>query len=67
MGNERGGQAAAVLFSLIESAKANHLNTFAYLRYVMDKLPSINAGDHNKLLQLLPHKLDPSILQKYLN
>jgi transposase len=67
MGNERGGQAAAVLFSLIESAKANHLNTFAYLRYVMDKLPSINSGDHNKLLQLLPHKLDPSILQKYLN
>ena len=67
MGNERGGKAAAVLFSLIESAKANSLNTYAYFRYIMEQIPRIDTKDNNKLLQLLPHRLDPSILQKYLN
>ena len=67
MGNERGGKAAAVLFSLIESAKANSLNTYAYFRCIMEQIPRIDTKDNNKLLQLLPHRLDPSILQKYLN
>lgn len=67
MGNERGGEAAAVFFSLIESAKANGLNTYAYFRYIMTRLPLIDSKDKSALLSLLPHKLDQSILQKYLN
>jgi len=66
MGNERGGEAAATLFSLIESAKGNGLNTYAYLRYIMTQLPLIAPDDKDALLQLLPHKLDPDALQKYL-
>lgn len=66
MGNERGGEAAAVFFSLIESAKANNLNTYAYFRYIMTQLPAIDLKDKTKLLELLPHRIDPSILYKYL-
>ena len=67
MGNERGGEAAATFFSLIESAKANGLNTYAYFRCIMTELPLIEPADKNSLLALLPHRLDPVILQKYLN
>lgn len=67
MGNERGGEAAAVFFSLIESAKANGLNTYAYLRYVMSELPLINVTDKISLLGLLPHRVDPKLLLKYLS
>ena len=67
MGNERGGEAAATFFSLIESAKANGLNTYAYFRCIMTELPLIEPADKKSLLALLPHRLDPAILQKYLN
>ena len=67
MGNERGGEAAAVFFSLIESAKANGLNTYAYFRYIMSELPLIDLHNKAALLKLLPHRIDPSVLYKYLN
>ncbi len=40
MGNYQGAKAAANLFSLIESAKANGFNPFDYLKHVFEKLPS---------------------------
>lgn len=66
MGNERGGEAAAIFFGLIESAKANGLNTYAYFRYIMTQLPLIEPNNKEALLALLPHRLDLAILQKYL-
>jgi transposase len=67
MGNERGGEAAAIFFGLIESAKANGLNTYAYFRYIMTKLPLIDPHNKEAFLELLPHRIEQSILQKYLN
>jgi transposase len=67
MGNERGGEAASNFFSLVESAKANGLNTYAYFRCIMTELPLIDSTDKDALLALLPHRVAPSILQKYLN
>lgn len=66
MGNERGGEAAATFFTLISSAKANNLNTYAYLRCLMTELPNIDPENKEALLALLPHLIDPTILQKYL-
>ena len=67
MGNERGGEAAAILFGLIESAKANGLNTYAYFRCIMTQLPLIDPHNEEAYLSLLPHRIEQSILQKYLN
>lgn len=67
MGNERGGEAAAIFFSLIESAKANKLNTYAYFRYLMTELPNVNQKDTITLKEMLPHRIDNAILEKYLN
>jgi transposase len=51
VGSERGGHAAAVAFSLIETAKLNHVEPYAYLR---DVLQRINSHPVTRLEELLP-------------
>lgn len=62
VGNERGGQAAAMLYTLIETAKANHLNTHAYFNYLLTELPKVDPGDQTALKGLLPMNLTPQML-----
>lgn len=54
--SERGGHAAAALYSLIESAKANSRNPYVYLRDVLTRLPVTKAKDIDALL---PHVWQP--------
>lgn len=47
----RGAESSAVLYSLIESAKANGLEPYKYLRYIFEKLPyAENTNDYRALL-----------------
>ena len=41
----KGAKASAALYSLIEMAKANSLEPFAYLRHLFDKLPLAKTVD----------------------
>ena len=50
MGSISGAKAASVIYSLIETAKANGLNPEAYLRYVLERIPSMKAQDYHQLL-----------------
>ncbi|NLF07654.1 MAG: transposase domain-containing protein, partial [Pirellulaceae bacterium] len=50
-GSERGGHTAAVLFTIISSAKRHDLNTWAYLCDVLWRLADLKPGE---LEQLLP-------------
>lgn len=52
-GSMRGGQAAAVILSFVQSAKLHGLNPHHYLRDVLTRLPSAKAAD---LDSLLPHR-----------
>lgn len=56
-GSERGGQAAAVAFSLIETAKLNGIEPYAYLR---DVLQRINDHRQDRLDELLPMYWKPA-------
>lgn len=56
-GTPEGAQASADLFSLIETAKANGLEPYAYLRYLFEKLP-FAAGEED-YRTLLPMNLTP--------
>jgi len=58
-GTPEGAQASALLFSLIESAKANNLEPYSYLRYLFEKLP---ITPEENLRNLLPTRLAPSDL-----
>ena len=55
MDSIRGAQASAILYSLVETAKANNLRVYEYLEYLLDGL-SQHADDTNWdfLKELLP-------------
>ena len=50
-GSDNGGRTAAVLTSLITTSKRHHMDPFAYLRDVFER---INAHPRNKLEEFLP-------------
>ena len=56
-GSVRGGQAAAIALSFIESCKLHQKNPYAYLCDVLTRLPSARAKD---LDALLPHLWQPA-------
>jgi transposase len=47
-----GAHASAAIYSLIETAKANDLEPYRYLRYIFKKLPEVKSSD--ELRYLLP-------------
>lgn len=54
-GSDGGGETAANLYSLIETAKANGLNPWKYLHYVLANIQDYNS---QKLADLLPWNLN---------
>lgn len=59
-GHPRGADASVVLYSLIETAKANGLEPYRYLRYLFEHLPAATTDAQRKAL--LPQHLDPCSL-----
>jgi transposase len=60
--SQKGAKTSALLYSLIETAKANHLNEYAYLKYIFTELPKATCvEDYEKLL---PWKVKPTDLDK---
>ena len=57
----RGAQASANLYSLIETAKANGIEPYAYLRLVFSELPRATTLEHVEAL--LPRNVDRAKLQ----
>ena len=54
-GHPNGARASAALYSLIETAKANNLEPYSYLRFLFDRLP--HANSENDYKALLPNHL----------
>ena len=52
-----GATASANLYTLVESAKANSVNPYAYLKYVFTRLP--NASTDDDLDALMPWGIEP--------
>jgi len=50
----KGATASAVIYSIIETAKENGLNPFAYLQFVFETMPSIGASDNTGFDAILP-------------
>lgn len=53
----RAGKRAATVISLIQSAKLNGLDPYAYLRDVLERLPMQPAS---QIAELLPHRRSPT-------
>ena len=67
LGNERGGKAAANLYSLIQTCKLNKLNTYAYFRFLFSEFPKIQRNDKEKLRKILPQNCTVEGLEQYLH
>ena len=55
-GSLRAGQRAAAVMSLIQSAKLNGLDPYAYLKDVLQRLPT---HKNHLIAELLPHRWQP--------
>jgi len=61
-GSLRAGQRAAVIMSLIQSAKLNGHDPYRYLKDVLERLPTQPA---TRLEELLPHRWQPPSVGNY--
>ncbi len=57
----RGARSSACFYSLIESAKANKLEPYYYLRYIFEKLPK--CTNKNELRNLLPDTVSQEMIK----
>ena len=55
-----GAEASAILYSLIETAKANGHEPYDYMRYVLTELPRTETAE--EIAALLPYKIDPKTI-----
>jgi len=53
VGSELAGQRAAIIMSLVQSARLNGHDPWAYLRDVLERLPTL---PNTRLVELLPHR-----------
>jgi transposase len=60
-GSPNGAKASSSLYSLVETAKANGLKPYEYLRYLLEKLPYAETTEDYK--KLLPQYIDPALLK----
>jgi transposase len=60
-GNDRGGRAAAIHFSLLASCKRHGHDPWVYVRDVLTRLPAmLPSASEEELLALLPHRWRPA-------
>lgn len=50
----KGARASATIFSIIETAKENGVNPYAYLNHLFEKLPNLDSRDDATIDHLLP-------------
>jgi hypothetical protein len=58
VGSERGGRAAAIYYSLMESCKVNKVNPLTYMTYLLSHVRN------KKITLLLPDEFDGSSVSK---
>jgi transposase len=49
-----GATASAMIYSIIETSKANNLKPFEYMTYLLKTLPNVDVNDHSVLDSLMP-------------
>jgi len=59
-----GAHASATLYSLIETAKANGLEPYKYMKCIFNRLPAIDDNNVDELKKLLPIYIASDQLEK---
>ena len=56
-----GAEASAMLYSILQTARGNGLDPYAYMRHLLTELPKAQTAD--QIEKLTPHKIDFKILR----
>ena len=48
--SQRGAKATAILYTLVESGKANQLDIYEYLKYLLEEMPNNNHLEHPEVI-----------------
>lgn len=62
-GSTRGALASVILYTIIQTAVANGLNPYWYLRYLFEKIPTIKSRQEYK--DLAPNRIAKEIIELY--
>lgn len=49
----KGAKASAAVYSIVETAKANGLNVYTYLKFLLEQMPNINWNTNPQILETL--------------
>jgi transposase len=55
-----GAKASAMIYSILQTARANGLEPFVYMKYLLTELPKCKTAE--QIEKLLPHKIDYKVL-----
>ena len=58
--SQKGAEASSIIYSIIETCKANNVNTYDYLRYLFENIHK--AKNKEELRAILPYNIDASDL-----
>lgn len=50
----KGAKSSALIYSVVETSKANNLNPYAYLKYLFEELPNVDLTDSTEIEKYLP-------------
>lgn len=56
-----GANASAMIYSILQTARGNGLDPYAYMRHLLTELPRCQTAD--QIEKLVPHKIDSKILR----
>ncbi len=59
-GSPRGAGASCIIYSLIQTAKANGLDPYRYLRYLFEQL--VHTKTDEEIRELAPHRINPNLI-----
>jgi transposase len=63
VGNQEGGQASALFYSLIQSCRLNQIEAWSYLYYVLSHTHALRKKEV-LAKDLLPHRVDPNAIKQ---
>ena len=64
-GSQSGGRASSIIYSILLTCKANNIEPYAYLKYILYQIPKLNG--ENDLVQLLPYNIQSDKYNKSYN
>jgi transposase len=66
-GSPKGASASALFYSLIETAKANNIEPFWYLYYLLETIMYIDTNDKEALEKIMPYNITQEEINKFRN